>query len=70
MENLKPNIKLTVILRNDSPLLFCGDSPSYRSITIELTDEQKDLLKLRETGINCGQTVHESISKCFIEENE
>jgi hypothetical protein len=28
---------LRVIIRNDAPMIFCNDSPSYRSVEIELT---------------------------------
>lgn len=50
---------LTVILRDDSPMIFCGDSPSYRSVQVELTDEQWAKIKPRDEN--------ESISTCFIE---
>jgi hypothetical protein len=51
-------MKLTVIFRNDSPMIHCGDTPSYRSVQIELTPEQCEAIKLRE---------HEEISRAFIE---
>lgn len=31
---------LTVVLRDDAPLVHCGDTPTYRTISIQLTDEQ------------------------------
>jgi len=31
---------LTVIIRDDSPLIHAGDSPSYRSVRIQLSGEQ------------------------------
>jgi len=34
--------KLTVVIRNDEPLICCGDSPSYRRVTMKLTDDQID----------------------------
>ena len=51
--------RLTVILRNDAPMIFCGDSPSYRSVHVELTDEQWVKIKPKDEN--------ESISTCFIE---
>lgn len=61
-------MKLTVIIRNDGPLVFCDDSPSYRSVQIDLTDEQMAQIQLKNVGVNCGRDVTESYSKCFLEE--
>ena len=60
-------MKLTVILRNDGPLLFCGDSPSYRSVQIELTPEQCAAIAPRRIGIDAGREQFEQISRAFIE---
>ena len=60
-------MKLTVIFRNDAPMIHCGDSPSYRSLAIELTKEQCDALAVRKTGSSGTRIEHECISKCFIE---
>lgn len=49
---------LTVLVRDDSPMIHCGDSPAYRTIAIELTPEQMQKLNLRS---------YESISRCIIE---
>ena len=62
-----PEVKLTVLIRNDGPLIFCGDSPKYRSVAIALTDEQLRALSLDCVGIDCGRAVVESISTCFLE---
>ena len=62
-----PNNELTVIIRDDSPLIFCDDSPTYRSVTINLTNEQLQKLKLRWIGERNRKNFHETISKCFIE---
>ena len=61
---------LTVILRNDSPMIHCGDSPSYRSVQIELTPEQCEMIKPRWTGSSSGADEYEGISKAFIEPND
>lgn len=58
---------LTVIFRDDSPMSFFGDSPSYRSVCVALTPEQVELIKVREVGVDRGNKLHESISSCFIE---
>ena len=63
-------MKLTVIIRNDGPLIFCDDTPSYRSVSIELTPEQMEKIKLLKVGIDRGKDVYESYSKCFLEEVE
>jgi len=61
---------LTVIFRNDSPMWQCGDSPSYRRITIPITEEQQQVLKLRWVGKIGNDDLYEDISKCFIDEPE
>jgi hypothetical protein len=60
-------MKLTVIIRNDGPMIFCGDSPSYRSVQIELTDEQQEKLKLKYIGQSGGREYTEQYSLCFLE---
>jgi len=66
-------MKLTVIFRDDAPMIHCGDSPSYRSVQIELTQEQCKQLDPHfsySTGLGEQEKrYHESISKCFIEPN-
>ena len=53
---------LTVIIRDDCPLIHCGDVPKYRRVTFELTDDQKSKLQARSNG-----NILEEISKCFLE---
>jgi hypothetical protein len=67
MKYILPNPNLTVIIRNDSPMIHCGDSPTYRSVRIVLTDEQVKQLKLKYTDSTFGQDNYEVISKCFME---
>lgn len=66
--NLKPGRILRVVIRDDSPMIHCCDSPSYRSVAIELTDAQRERIGLRCTGTCSGVPNYEVISKCFIEE--
>lgn len=63
-------MRLTVIIRNDAPMIFCGDSPSYRSVEVDLTQEQLNQIKLKKVGVNCGSDVYENYSKCFLEEKK
>jgi len=64
-----PGKTLTVIIRNDGPMIFCGDSPTYRSVSIELTPEQQEQIALRHIGTNHGNDQWEALSKCWIEED-
>ena len=62
-----PGKVLTVVLRDDTPYLLCGDTPSYRSVRIELTDQQRSLVALYCGGTTGGTPIYEAVSKCFIE---
>ena len=69
-EPIHPSNRLTVIIRDDSPMIHCGDSPSYRSVTVELTPEQVRKIPLRNTSLSGGIYYFEQISRCFIEEKQ
>lgn len=69
MSTLAPKY-LTVIFRNEAPLVCCNDNPSYRSVTIELTDEQRAKLSCRKTFMSGNTQYYEEISMCFIEDKE
>jgi hypothetical protein len=58
---------LTIVIRNDAPMCFAGDCPSYRRVTVELTPEQSSRIELRVTGRSGGVDLHESISHVFLE---
>lgn len=58
---------LTVIIRDDSPMIHCGDSPAYRSVRIALTDDQIAQMKLAHTYTSGGVSYYEQVSKCFVE---
>ena len=60
-------MKLTVILRNDSPMIHCGDSPSLRSVQVDLTPDQCAAITPRKTGSSGGVDEYETISQAFIE---
>jgi hypothetical protein len=59
--------KLTVLIRDDSPFIHLGGSPACRSVSIELTNEQLEKIKLKYIGQAAGKNMYESIDKCFIE---
>ena len=54
-----PPDTLTVIIRDDSPMIYCNDSPSYRTVRVSLTTEQQEVIMLANG--------HESISMAIIE---
>ena len=58
--------RLTIAIRDDSPMLFCGDSPAYRLVNIDLTEEQTAKLVLRQTGNTGENAVREEISRCYL----
>jgi uncharacterized coiled-coil protein SlyX len=67
-DSRRPGDTLTVVIRDDGPLIFCNDRPTYRSVQIRLTPEQIAAIELRHVGTNCGDEIYESISCCFIGE--
>ena len=59
--------KITAIIRDDTPMLLCGDSPTYRRVTFDLTHEQRTALKVFATGTSMGKPIFESLSRIFWE---
>lgn len=66
----QPDNILKVIIRNDAPMVFCNDTPSYRSVDIELTEDQMDKIKLRHVGTSGKTKYYEDISRCFLNNAE
>lgn len=67
-EPIKPkNQKLTVIIRDVSPLTVLQEPVTHRTVSIELTEAQLEQLKLKCTGMNYGEPIYEDISRCFFE---
>lgn len=60
-------MKLTVIIRDISPLMFMQEPVTHRAVQIMLTPEQESQLCLKVTGCNNGADITEEISSCFIE---
>ena len=67
MKRKIPTGELTVITRDDSPMISCGDSPSYRTVKIQLTPEQRKELELKHTCSVNGDDYYENISCCILE---
>lgn len=66
-EPLYAGNSLTVLIRDDAPMIHCGDSPSYRTVQVPLEQWQIDRLELKKTG-SCGTTaIYEAVSRCIIE---
>lgn len=63
-----PPTHLTVLLRDDSPMIYCGDSPSYRRVTVALTQEQRVELALRQTHTDSGKAFYEDVSRLLLED--
>lgn len=66
-ERMLPPDTLTVIIRDDAPIIYCNDSPSYRSVRIKLTAEQREALTLFATGTSGETILWETISRAIIE---
>lgn len=67
IEKKFPPDTLTVIIRDDAPLLCAGDSPSYRSVRVKLTQEQREALMLHSNGTSGRSPIWEEISHAIIE---
>lgn len=66
-EPIYPNRIVTIVIRDVAPMLCINESPVYRSVQIEFTEEQIKKLALEHTGVNCGTDIYENISMMFIE---
>lgn len=62
-----PGDTLTVVIRDDAPLAMCDGSPTYRSVQIKLTKEQRQEIALNATYQVAGKNYYERIERCFIE---
>jgi hypothetical protein len=65
-----PGGKLTVVIRDDSPAFFSGDTPRYRTVRIQLTKEQRAQIALHPAWTNGNDVVYEVISKCIMEPDD
>lgn len=58
---------LRVTIRDDLPSLKHGDPAKYRTVTLELTEEQQADLDLKVTGEIKGMAIRETISHVFFD---
>jgi hypothetical protein len=65
-----PKVKLTVVIRDESPFLHLQEPVTHRSVVIWLTEGQLDQLALHCTGRIGGSDLFESLSQCFLESTE
>lgn len=63
-------MKLTVAMRDESPMVHFNDPPTYRTVVIELTEEQVAKISPRPIGCTSvhGVQMHESIAYYILEE--
>ena len=54
---------MTVIFRNDGPMDYAGDCPSYRSVRIDLTREQQKQLRRYFTHSSGSSRYYEEVSR-------
>ena len=59
--------RITAIIRDDGPMVICGDAPTYRRVTFDLTGAQQEELRLYATATSGGKPIFESLSKLFWE---
>lgn len=53
---------LTVIFRDDAPMIYAGDTPKYRTVVIDLTEDQATKLITRNK--------EEHVSMAILQESE
>jgi hypothetical protein len=68
MKSKPPGTHLTFIIRDDAPMIHCGDSPSYRRVTIGLYADQVKQIMVNATSKLGDRDIFESVSKCFLED--
>lgn len=58
-EKRTPNVMLTVVIRDETPVRYVNEPPTYRTVHVVLTPEQLALLALDENE-NIGTVFLES----------
>ena len=66
-DRISPGSRVTAIIRDDAPMIHCGDSPSYRTVVFHLTAEQERALLLHATSQSGMQVHHEQLSRLILE---
>lgn len=68
MNTTESRLKLTVIIRDEGPLVHMNEPVALRSVDIDLTTEQLQQLEMRHTHTVAGVRHYESVSHCFLQE--
>lgn len=63
-------MKLHVTIRDPAPMIHLQEPVHHRLVTIELTEEQAERLKLRSVGYDMGKQIFEEYSQCFLETDD
>jgi len=58
---------LTIIIRDNAPLIFANSTPTYRTVRVRLTEDQQNKIRLKHTGTLGGDEVWEEVSQCILE---
>lgn len=69
-ESVLPHHVVTVVIRDDSPMMNTQSPPRRRSVRIELTDEQLEVLALEWVGRSGGADIYEEIESMWIEPDD
>lgn len=64
---MKSATHLTVLIRDITPLIHLNEPVSHRRVTIELTAEQQQQLKLEKVGHSLGNDIFEDYGTCLLE---
>jgi len=63
-----PAVRLTVVIRDESPLIHMQEPVNHRTVHIELTQEQREQLALKCVGRAGGTDLYEQIASAFLED--
>ena len=58
---------LTFVIRDDAPMIHCNDTPTFRTVTIYMTDEQKACVQLHCTAMTGSNASYEQVSRVILE---
>jgi len=53
---------ITVIFRDDSPMIYAGDTPKYRTVVINLTENQIAKLNTRNKEEHVSMAILQEVS--------
>jgi len=67
MKTRHPYTRLTLIVCDDSPFVYMEEPCQYRTITLELTEEQRRQIAMRKTGTLGSAEMFEYVSRSILE---